>query len=325
MYNIIKAANSLVQIVFQKNNSRMDEEKKKIAKIDPIRNFSGFKEYVKTLKNSNKKMVYRSLCSESFYYGHLYSLCQYAGIQFSTRKLYPLIEHGVNFTEYRLPTFEFTHPKRKLFQGKYKLPFKDAYEKMAIGPYTRYVNSLSISESVLEKKMGEQLIVFFPSHSYELSSVQYDINKYISCLQGLQKSGNRIVVCAYWHDVDNEFYTRIWENGIPVVSAGVRFDPLFISRLKSIIQSADIVFGEDLGTYIGYAFDMGKKVALTSDTLAAVNIKVSCDNLSPRAVTLRNALINQDEDAITSLVDYFWGTSIDILPPQAIQRFLTFN
>jgi hypothetical protein len=62
----------------------------------------------------------------------------------------------------------------------------------------------------------------------------------------------------YWKDVlkgGAEIYQKA---GCEVVSAGHMFDPLFLRRLKTIIECATIAAGPEGGTSVGYCVALGK-------------------------------------------------------------------
>ena len=62
----------------------------------------------------------------------------------------------------------------------------------------------------------------------------------------------------YWKDVllgTAEIYQKF---GFEVVTAGHYYDPMFMSRLKSIIETSTMTMSNKLGTYIGYCIYLNK-------------------------------------------------------------------
>lgn len=322
----ISAVNFFVQLKNKQSNDNMYELVREYSEIDSIDDFNIFCNFVKKLKEENttsRLYEYHSLCKEAFLYGHLDALCTYAGIPCDKRKLYPNIEHGINFSETSVMSKNVLDVSRCIYQGTYKLNKDNNLDKYAIGPYIRYVAPLEDGGNSLKKKINEKNLVVFPSHSYEFSKTDCNERQYVNQIIRLAKDYDNIVVCAYWNNVNDQLYQIMQANGIKIVSAGIRFDPLFIVRLKHIINYADTVAGDDLGTFIGYGYEMGKKIILfRSDMQVLENQTLNVDKKGINADKLRNAIINQDISTMSRMIDYYWGISIDKNSPEQIRKIL---
>lgn len=128
-----------------------------------------------------------------------------------------------------------------------------------IGPYINYARSiLSEQEFAKEKKrLGRNLLVF-PAHSTHFIAAEYDIESLCKKMIYLKraKKFDSIRVCLYWKDIDKADFYR--EKGFEVVSAGHMFDPLFLSRLRSLIELSDVTVSNVIGSQLPYSISLGK-------------------------------------------------------------------
>ena len=123
----------------------------------------------------------------------------------------------------------------------------------AIGPYIAYVQS-ALSDDKLKverERLGKNLLVF-PAHSIRGLKAVYNINSFCEEIKKLSNEYDSVRVCLYWKDVilgTAEIYKKY---GFEVVTAGHYYDPMFMPRLKSIIETSTMTMSNKLGTYIGY-------------------------------------------------------------------------
>ncbi len=129
----------------------------------------------------------------------------------------------------------------------------------AVGPYIAYVQS-ALSEDKLKlerERLGRNLLVF-PAHSIRGLKAVYNINSFCEEIKKISKEYDSVRVCLYWKDVllgTAEIYQKF---GFEVVTAGHYYDPMFMSRLKSIIETSTMTMSNKLGTYIGYCIYLNK-------------------------------------------------------------------
>ena len=141
---------------------------------------------------------------------------------------------------------------------------------VAVGPYISYVDS-ALSEmefSTLKSTFGKVLLVF-PGHSIEeISASNIDEPALIrECSRIVEENGiNTVVVSMYY----NDFLmgrSKAFENlGFKVFCAGNRYDPLFLSRLKSMLMLSDYCVTDGIGTHIGYALSLQKPIEVVGDS-----------------------------------------------------------
>jgi hypothetical protein len=129
----------------------------------------------------------------------------------------------------------------------------------AVGPYIAYVESaLSDDKLKLEReRLGRNLLVF-PAHSIRGLKAVYDINSFCEEIKKVSNDYDSVRVCLYWKDVllgTAEIYQKF---GFEVVTAGHYYDPMFMPRLKSIIETSTMTMSNKLGTYIGYCIYLNK-------------------------------------------------------------------
>lgn len=263
----------LIRREYKENNQEMLRWIEIFRSIDSITDINVLSKALLEYSAKKRENYYFCVGQESLLYGHADALYTYAGKALQKPLYFPKIEHGINF--YESPdVFRESYPvPNYIFQGKYKV---DIAEKMGvkaplhcIGPYIHYAENAYSTQQIEDFKShaGRTLLVF-PSHTYELSQNQYDMKRFVENVVGTYgREYNTILVCAYWLDLDSDVYKLFASYGAKIVSAGVRFDPAFIRRLKTVIALSDTVLVNDIGTNIGYSLYMGKKVIMMPDNL----------------------------------------------------------
>jgi hypothetical protein len=77
--------------------------------------------------------------------------------------------------------------------------------------------------------------------------------------------------CLYWKNID---LAREYQKfGIEVVTAGHAFDPLFLPRLRSLIELSDLTVSNCVGTHLGYSVSLGKPHLLVNQDIERVDSK----------------------------------------------------
>ena len=139
----------------------------------------------------------------------------------------------------------------------------------AIGPYIAYAKSLLSDEEIQyeKKRLGRNLLVF-PAHSTNLLKANYNIESFCKTISDIGKDFDSIRVCLYWKDVKNGL-NKIYEKyGFEVVTAGYMNDPLFLNRLRSIIEISDVTISNELGSFIGFCFYLKKPHYMFNDKVS---------------------------------------------------------
>lgn len=194
------------------------------------------------------------------WYGHAKILKRFLGIPDSYKFKF-VIEHGLYLSEQvadielnsNLPTF-ITYS-----QYRVKILKKLKREAFAIGPFIHYApHYLSKTELTLEKKRLGKTLLFFPSHSIVGSTTNYNMKWSYEKIRSISKGFNTIRVCLYWKDILLGTHKYYQSKGFECVTAGHILDPLFLPRVKSIIETADLTVSNDASTALSYCFYMHK-------------------------------------------------------------------
>lgn len=304
------------------------------SRIDSIRNVDELDESIKRYIPS-KRAYYtvHGFATESLLYGHIQNLHQYAGFDFQLRTSMPIVEHGINFDK--------MHTPRKLIKGFVGICQGDyvrqeirrlnkALPLFSIGPYIHYARDYYDEDTLgsLREKNGRTLLVF-PSHSTELEqALDCGTQEFVDfVLELCHKSFDSLYVCVYWLDIHNEITKMFRERGAHIVSAGARFDPLFLHRLKTIISLSDGVVANDLGTNIGYAVYLEKDTYLFSHRGIESIQEIDEANLSYKDKFMLAFSLGEhrDENVQSNLYREYWGGNEALKSPNEIAGILALN
>lgn len=266
-----------------KNNRKVADIVKTASEVDCLTDFDSFRNFIKNCKrdvlSSGVPFGTKGIATEPLFYGHNNALLAYAGEPStpSSRLLLPYIEHGIAWLQKVPGNAMQSYVHCTVSQGAYRFrALREARPWMphyVIGPYVYYAKPYysAKKEAELRRQMGRTLLVF-PAHTYENSSLEYGKKQFVeSIMERFADEFDTIMVSAYWHDVDDEVFQFFEDVGAVVVSAGLREDPCFISRLRTMIELSDVVVGNALGTHIGYALCLGKPFIMTDDSRVSIN------------------------------------------------------
>ena len=129
-----------------------------------------------------------------------------------------------------------------------------------VGPYINYAkNNISADEfTTLKSSLGKVLLVI-PGHSSTNYQASFDTHKLIEEARTIGKRFKTIVVLMYYRDLEcRRRYQPYLDAGFRVYSAGHKFDPSFMNRLRTIISLADYTISNTVGSHIGYCVALGK-------------------------------------------------------------------
>lgn len=175
--------------------------------------------------------------------------------------LYPSIEHGFfpedivsneTFKTARMTCATFSDYRKEIIRAKTNLPV------FTVGPYIQYANSYYDQEKLAAEKstLGKTLL-FFVSHSVDAVSVSRNDELLINQLHELGADHSTIMISVFWWDICSPFVQRCKKEGFKVVSAGYLNDPMFLRRLRTIIELADDIYSDALGTHTSYCAALG--------------------------------------------------------------------
>lgn len=194
------------------------------------------------------------------WYGHATTLKKFLGLSNNYQFKF-IIEHGTYFSdqiadielESNLPTFITYSPFRVEVLKKHRS------HAFSIGPLIHYASHhLTKQQLDMEKKRLGKTILFFPSHSLIGLNNEYNMEWSYQKIKAISRSFDTTRVCIYWRDVllgKHKFYQ---EKGLECVTAGHILDPCFLSRLKSIIYTADLTVSNDASSPLSYSIYMNK-------------------------------------------------------------------
>lgn len=194
------------------------------------------------------------------WYGHATVLKRFLGLP-NPYQFKFVIEHGTYFSdqvadielESNLPSFVTYSEYRAKVLKKYRP------HTFAIGPLVHYApHYLTDDELKKEKRRLGKTLLFFPSHSLIGLINDYDVNWSYKKIMSIAKDFDTIRVCIYWKDVLLGKHKYYQSKGLECVTAGHILDPLFLSRIKSIIHTADLTVSNDASSPLSYCIYMNK-------------------------------------------------------------------
>ena len=269
------------------------------------------------------------------FYGHIDALRLYS----SSSTFNGSIEHGIYFGTYvPYSTFLKTtisiitmsqHRADMLRLAGFKGPI------IVVGPYIHYASSLldSRERMRIKKELGKTLLVF-PVHSLADAHTDYDVKDFIAKIHHVGKEFESILVCLYYLDIrSNRMAEQYIGEGFKIVTAGHKYDPNFINRLKSIIELSDFTLSNRVGTHTGYCIHLNKphfiyeqKVVMKNS--ASTHYRTE-DELSDQAVEIAeiiscfNSMDGLIQHRQRKIVEKYWGT--DKVKPVSDLRIIINN
>lgn len=110
-----------------------------------------------------------------------------------------------------------------------------------------------------KKKLGKNLLVF-PCHSSDCFLVDYKPDKLIKEILKIKNEHDfdSVTVCFYFCEIQRGFHKNFEGYGFNFVTAGHILDPMFLSRLKTIIKLSDVTMSNDIGSHVFYSIGMDK-------------------------------------------------------------------
>ncbi|MCZ2443326.1 MAG: hypothetical protein LC101_06095 [Flavobacteriales bacterium] len=247
------------------------------------------------------------------------------------------IEHGVYYADYYWQA-DIAAPLPAVFcpsvhrqQILRRVTNKPVYP---IGPSIAYAEGV-LSIDTVEKKLREEgpTLLVFPAHSTHWIDVNFSIDRFCTNLKKYKKDFKTIKICLYWKDVLRGSHQQYKEAGFDCVTAGHIFDPYFLNRLRSIIETSTHTMSNSIGTHVGYCVFLGKPHFLvreeTTYNMAEMVKHEATQRLlkyetSPEQLQFFN-IFGKWQDSITTeqkeLVDLYWGIS-QIKSPSEMHRII---
>ena len=195
------------------------------------------------------------------YYGHADLLKRFCGWP-AERPVCVAIPHGVRFDGQFGPA-DFpecfpvclvpSHARAEVLRPQLDREFH------AIGPMIHYAPPLlSVADAeVVRARFGRTLLVF-PTHSTHWVDTDVDQVAFFQQIERWAEGFQTVLICVYWKDVLRGIAPAYRQAGWHCITAGHIYDPLFLSRLRTVIELADVTAANNLGTHLGYAVHFGK-------------------------------------------------------------------
>ncbi len=195
-------------------------------------------------------------------YSIRYILNQYADMP----KDYPIrgsIEHAPQLSKLLAGGFSIHHALPSIVCSKFRVELIESVDgnhgAYSIGPHIAYAKHAYSENKIVEekKRLGKSLLVF-PAHSIQGLDATYDIEDFINEIKRIGQDFDSIRICLFWKDILEGNYKYYLDEDFELVTAGNFYDPFFLSRLKTIIETSTVTMSNSLGTHVGYCVFMNK-------------------------------------------------------------------
>lgn len=196
-------------------------------------------------------------------YGIGGNLLEFSGVE--EKSINASIEHGYYFGSH-INGNCFLHENKNILtfgvkrESTLKKNSKDV-TVVKIGPYINYSKNL-LSENrhkAIREHIGKTMLVFL-DHSIGKIELKHNVKNIIGELKAL-KVGHGIqtvMMCFYWKDIELQNHLEYQKEGFEIVCAGHKFDQLFLGRLRTFIELADLTVSNEIGTHVPYCLALSK-------------------------------------------------------------------
>lgn len=323
--NIVSSNTKLMAFVYEHYKNNVEKAVRKL--VDEQSNYDTIKEIEPLLELKNK--ILEKKCKFVSYNGNMsnYRMYGIGNALFGKKieKVYelPSVEHGLifynqNWTDTALTArascVTFGPFRKQILQRYYKTPIFE------VGPYIQYADNYYNQTQMSEwkTKLGKTLLVF-PMHSTDDSVLNYDNRRYIQEIEKRAKDYDSIIISVFWWNLDDNIVQQFKNMGYRIASAGYREDPNFLRRQRAMIEVADHIISDSVGTHIGYCYKLGKQVEfITADTHIKVNGVISDKehfNQEQRK-TVQDAIEKGSSNEIDNIMNFYWGNNISLTREQ---------
>lgn len=276
--------------------------------------------------------------SDCFFYGAVKVLNDYIGLYANIYNCGSFcIQHGFHFPDF-IPSGMFENVKNYLAWSDIEKNYffnKINSKIYSIGAPFLYAQSLLSENQILKEKqrLGYNLLVY-PSHSLSYTSVEFNIDEFIKVIDSEKERFDSIRICIFWVDVKKGLHKKFQEAGYECVCCGRIDDYYFLNRQRSLLEIADCVLSNDLGSHVGYSLYLKKPVRIIKQDINTSwfykdNIcEVECEK---RYLEIRKrfetyiGLFTDSEYRITEqqmkFADDYWGFSCKKKPEEILQIY----
>lgn len=188
------------------------------------------------------------------FYGHAAILKQAAGLP-ADRPLFVTLPHGVTYSGY--PNAAETSARIATaysYQREYDSALSHNGTRAVIRGSSPFTYVRHLVEAPPTRRDG---VLYFPSHSTRFTTAEAEYDQIADALLRLPAHLGPVRVCCYYMDVLRGHHLPFLERGLPVVSAGHQYDPLFLVRLWHLLTMHRHVYSNAHGTHLPYALFSG--------------------------------------------------------------------
>ena len=264
-------------------------------------------------------------------YSIRYILNQYADMPND----YPIrgsIEHAPQLSKLLAGGFSIHNSLPSIVCSKFRVELIESVEgnhgAYAIGPHIAYAKHAYTEKKIAEekKRLGKNLLVF-PAHSIQGLDANYDFKDFINEIKLIGEDFDSIRICLFWKDILEGKYKNYLDDEFELVTAGNFYDPLFLSRLKTIIETSTSTMSNSLGTHLGYCVFMNKPHYIYSSKVILEKSKTDGEKISNHQYKFSQKFkesLDNDEDIANliqefsiyqkniskkqyELINYYWG------------------
>lgn len=234
------------------------------------------------------------------------------GDQIDRVEFLPSAEHGLIFHNSNWSDTALTARASCVTFGEFRKNILKKYYNTPIfevGPYIQYAAPYYSEEKKREWKeeIGKTLLVF-PMHSTDDSELSYSEKEYIKKIKILAMHYDTVLVCMFWWNLDMPIVEAFKEEGFKVCSAGYREDPMFLCRQRTMIEVADHIVTDAIGTHVGYCYSLGKIVQIIdSGTKTQIYDDVF---MKTQIEKIKRVILADDRNLIDKIMQFYWGSDI---------------
>lgn len=253
------------------------------------------------------------------WYGHANNLKIFLGLPRDYKFKFTM-EHGFYINE-QVDNIDIeTNLPSIVTYSNYRKGILENYRKhvFSIGPFIHYAKSLLNDSQVSnEKKRLGKSILFFPAHSSSMIGIEYNIKNLCKKIKKIGKGFDSIRVCLYWKDVLLGKHKIYRDFGFECVTAGHMLDPLFLPRLKSLINTSDLTISNIASSQVGYCIHLNKPHIIISDNLKLKTSKKWKDRINEIFESTAYTDIMNEFSKLNfkithsqrKLIEKYWGTN----------------
>jgi len=206
----------------------------------------------------NFKKSFDSFFFDNSLYGIEFTLKKFSSF---SSKINCYIEHGLFLGDHVNIGSDVNFTRKIITFSRFRLDILSRLTDLkveTIGPYIHYSEPFldKTHFNMLKNELG-RVLLFFPAHS----SVGYDYQFSHSTLEYLKdyaSSFDNIVVSIYYRDITPELLALYRSYNMHVFVSGHKYSPLYLSKLRSVIELSDYCLSEKIGTQVAYSLALDR-------------------------------------------------------------------